>query len=260
MAITKLKALGVTDGTLTNTQINASAAIAKSKLGALDIVNADVNASAAIAGSKLTLSNDQITRDNLDTKLNQLEPVWTDMVTLSSANHTHQIIDEYGRRVNAQNGNNGPSGRARIRGETGTGNFRVKFQLGTLWGWSEIHFAVPSNYNDATKHNGGQYPTYHTSSQPSGKVHFFVANNGSNNIRYFNYWNGSSVSTQSTVSGGTSNTMNIWRSDGTIYWYDSSSTHTLATSSTDNFIVYAGLQSPAWVRLLDVSSYSGKAQ
>ena len=52
MAITKLKALGVTDGTLTNTQINASAAIAKSKLAALDIVNADINASAAIVRSK----------------------------------------------------------------------------------------------------------------------------------------------------------------------------------------------------------------
>ena len=54
MAITKLKALGVTDGTLTNTQINASAAIAKTKLAALDIVNADVNASAAIASSKVS--------------------------------------------------------------------------------------------------------------------------------------------------------------------------------------------------------------
>ena len=53
MAITKLRALGVTDGTLTNTQINASAAIAKTKLAALDIVNADVNASAAIAQSKM---------------------------------------------------------------------------------------------------------------------------------------------------------------------------------------------------------------
>ena len=53
MAITKLKALGVTDGTLTNTQINASAAIAKTKLAALDIVNADVNASAAIAATKV---------------------------------------------------------------------------------------------------------------------------------------------------------------------------------------------------------------
>ena len=259
MAITKLKALGVTDGTLTNTQINASAAIAKTKLASLNIVNADINASAAIAGSKLTLSNDQITRDNLDTKLNQLEPVWTDMVIFNSANHTHQIIDEYGRRVQAQNGNNGPSGRARIKGETGTGNFRIKFQLGSLWGWSELQLTSPSNYNDATKHNGGDYPTYHTSTQPSGLKHFFVANNSSNNLRYYTYWNGSSSSSQ-TISGGTSNTMNIWRSDGTLYWYDSSSTHTIATSSTDNFIVYAGLQSPSWVRLLDVSSYAGKAQ
>ena len=53
MAITKLRALGVTDGTLTNTQINASAAIAKSKLASLDIVNADINASAAIATTKV---------------------------------------------------------------------------------------------------------------------------------------------------------------------------------------------------------------
>ena len=53
MAITRLRALGVTDGTLTNTQINASAAIAKTKLAALDIVNADVNASAAIVQSKM---------------------------------------------------------------------------------------------------------------------------------------------------------------------------------------------------------------
>ena len=60
MAITRLRALGVTDGTLTNTQINASAAIAKTKLAALDIVNADVNASAAIVSSKLgTLSGAQ---------------------------------------------------------------------------------------------------------------------------------------------------------------------------------------------------------
>ena len=65
MAITKLKALGVTDGTLTNTQINASAAIAKTKLAALDIVNADVNASAAIASTKMatTITSGSATQD-----------------------------------------------------------------------------------------------------------------------------------------------------------------------------------------------------
>ena len=39
MSITKIKALGVTDGTLTNTQINASAAIAQSKMAALTGAN-----------------------------------------------------------------------------------------------------------------------------------------------------------------------------------------------------------------------------
>jgi len=44
----------IVDGTIVNADINASAAIAKSKLASLDIVNADVNASAAIAGSKIS--------------------------------------------------------------------------------------------------------------------------------------------------------------------------------------------------------------
>jgi len=65
MAITKLKALGVTDGTLTNTQINARAAIAKTKLASLDIVNADINASAAIATTKMaaTVTSGSATQD-----------------------------------------------------------------------------------------------------------------------------------------------------------------------------------------------------
>jgi hypothetical protein len=45
----------IADGVITNAKINASAAIAKTKLASLDIVNADVNASAAIAQSKLSL-------------------------------------------------------------------------------------------------------------------------------------------------------------------------------------------------------------
>ena len=43
----------VSSGSIANADIDASAAIAKSKLASLDIVNADVNASAAIAKSKL---------------------------------------------------------------------------------------------------------------------------------------------------------------------------------------------------------------
>ncbi len=53
MALSKITAASITDNSITNTQINSSAAIAKTKLAALDIVNADVNASAAIVQSKM---------------------------------------------------------------------------------------------------------------------------------------------------------------------------------------------------------------
>ena len=53
MALSKITAASITDNSITNTQINSSAAIAKAKLASLDIVNADINASAAIASTKL---------------------------------------------------------------------------------------------------------------------------------------------------------------------------------------------------------------
>jgi hypothetical protein len=60
----KMEVVGIVDigqivvpgtGVILNEHVNASAAIAKTKLASLDIVNADVNASAAIAQSKLSL-------------------------------------------------------------------------------------------------------------------------------------------------------------------------------------------------------------
>lgn len=47
-----------TAGSVVDASVSASAAIAKSKLAALDIVNADVNAAAAIAETKLSLASD----------------------------------------------------------------------------------------------------------------------------------------------------------------------------------------------------------
>jgi len=56
--------LKVADGGITNTQVNASAAIAYSKLNLSNsIVNADINASAAIAYSKLSLTNSIVNAD-----------------------------------------------------------------------------------------------------------------------------------------------------------------------------------------------------
>ncbi len=53
MALTQITEKGIKDGEIVNADVNASAAIAKSKLASLDIVNADVNASAAIANTKI---------------------------------------------------------------------------------------------------------------------------------------------------------------------------------------------------------------
>ena len=60
----------VADGGIANAQISNSAAIAKSKLAALDLVNADINASAAIAVSKLAAST--ISGKALGTNLDNL--------------------------------------------------------------------------------------------------------------------------------------------------------------------------------------------
>ena len=61
---------------ITNAEINASAAIAKSKLANLDIVNADINASAAIALTKLATSG---TPNN--TNFLRGDGAWTTVVT-----------------------------------------------------------------------------------------------------------------------------------------------------------------------------------
>ena len=53
MTLTQITEKGIKDGEIVNADINASAAIAKSKLASLDIVNGDINASAAIARSKV---------------------------------------------------------------------------------------------------------------------------------------------------------------------------------------------------------------
>jgi hypothetical protein len=58
ITIDMVDALGrISDDLITNAKINSAAAIAKSKLGALNIVNADVDSAAAIAKSKLAALN-----------------------------------------------------------------------------------------------------------------------------------------------------------------------------------------------------------
>lgn len=78
----------ISNGTIVDADINASAAIAKTKLAALAIVNADVDASAAIAESKLNLASDAAagtaSRRTLGTGATQAMPGSTRLDTITS--------------------------------------------------------------------------------------------------------------------------------------------------------------------------------
>jgi len=81
MALTQITEKGIKDGEIVNADINASAAIAKSKLAALDIVNADINSSAAIAGSKIT----PVFTSNIEVQNN------APGITFTDSNDSHQF-------------------------------------------------------------------------------------------------------------------------------------------------------------------------
>lgn len=80
----------VADGAITNAKINASAAIAYSKLNlAGSILNADINASAAIAYSKLSLSNSILNAD-----INSAAAIaWSKLATSTDINTSGQVVD-----------------------------------------------------------------------------------------------------------------------------------------------------------------------
>ena len=97
MALTTVNSDGLKDGSIVNADIKSDAAIAKTKLAALDIVNADINASAAIAKSKLAALNigasdivdDTITEAKLDI---HAAPSGTDKVLGYTSNGMEWIV------------------------------------------------------------------------------------------------------------------------------------------------------------------------
>lgn len=125
MAITKLKALGVTDGTLTNTQINASAAIASSKLtmptgSVLQTLSAtitDVRTMQTLSWADITGLSLNITPSATANKI-----LITGFVTLCGAIDTTPMIAIY-----AGSGHVGSaSGGNRTSGHTGLGYWYIQ--------------------------------------------------------------------------------------------------------------------------------------
>tara|TARA_Y100000766_G_scaffold35437_1_gene25254 strand:- start:15592 stop:16236 length:645 start_codon:yes stop_codon:yes gene_type:complete len=151
MAITKLKALGVTDGTLTNTQINASAAIAKTKLAALDIVNADINASAGIVFSKLSGVTNGITEAD--------EWRWND--STNSANNVTGTLTTWERNDNSfEKIGTGMTVSSGIFSFPSTGKYLINFHL---YVYSNSFTRVNDMYAQVTNDNSNYYTNmYHS--------------------------------------------------------------------------------------------------
>ena len=95
MTLTQITEKGIKDGEIVNADINASAAIAKSKLASLDIVNGDINSSAAIAGSKINPSfTSNITITNTHPKIFLTDSNNTSDFSIQNENGNLNFYDE----------------------------------------------------------------------------------------------------------------------------------------------------------------------
>ena len=153
-------------------------------------------------------------------------PFFGDIILSSEvADGTNAFMSENGRRLTANNGNNGPYAMGRMRGVF-TGQFECEFKLGHSWGWSQaiatsaiqmeaLHKFPSGNPYNAFATNTGQLVA-------SGNPYaFFGIRNNNSNQRWDCFmnstFNGSQTvhTTQNGIPFSTGHV--IWReSDGTI--------------------------------------------
>jgi hypothetical protein len=152
------------------------------------------------------------------------------------------------RRIDVNNGNNGPSAQAILRGYL-IGEFQIRFYLGYRWGWSEfILVDVKQAYE--SKYLGG-------AGSNINKNLYRVLNNNSNNISsYIGY---DSAGTQTVSVNGTSYsegaTWVMWREqDGNIYAKDPGGTSRNLGKFVGPMVAMSGSQSPHMLEIRDVWS------
>ena len=152
------------------------------------------------------------------------------------------------RRIDVNNGNNGPSAQGMLRGYL-IGEFQIRFYLGYRWGWSELVLIdVKQAYE--SKYLGGAGSTIQ-------KNIYRVMNNNSNNIA--NYVAYDSAGTQTTQTTGTAysegNSWVMWRQqDGNIYVKDPGGTSRNLGKFVGPMVAMSGSQSPYVLEIRDVWS------
>ena len=170
-----------------------------------------------------------------------LAPYWEDLQYTGGGNSGYSFITNYGSKIIALNGNNGPSCAARIRGTSGHGDFLIRWVPSYAWGFAGIQ-AI----DVAANPHLGQPGSGLTMSQPAGFTVIQALNNSSNNVRYINYWNGSSASVLVNANSGTNGGIwKMWRIGGVLKINDTNATTTvIASGDTRDYYFVNGAQSP----------------
>jgi len=171
----------------------------------------------------------------------QLAPFWENIEYSNSGNTGHTFITNYGTKISASNGNNGPSAIAKLRGSTGHGDFLIRWVPGYFWGFSGIRVG-----DLAGSPHVGQPGAGLTQNNPPGFTYYQFLNNSSNNVRYIHKWDGSTATILQNASGGTNGVeWSFWRISGVTKVNDGSATTTLQSSGdTRDYYISNNSQSP----------------
>jgi hypothetical protein len=245
------------DGTLNTSDVSGLGALAAlNTVGTSQIDDSAITngklAADGLDASKLTtgtlpiaqIADGSITQAKVNDNAGGLRPEWTE-IRFNGYQVTDSVL-ETPNKIFINNGNNGSSASGRLQGSA-KGVFRVRFELGFLWGWSEF-ILYPRDLWDASA-------SASMDMEPAGRTAIKVMNNSSNNLRLGNLWTGSGSTTQWLTQGGTTAVWTAWRdSSNDIRIFDGSTT-TLVTNSSEEFVVLSGLQSPHYTRIYEAGSY-----
>lgn len=203
----------------------------------------------SLPSAAVTPADGSIGLSKLTADAGGLRPQWADIRYTSGNGPTFRATDQYNTRLYVSNGNNGASARGRLHGSA-KGSFRIMFQLGYEWGWSEF-ILYPRDLWEAT--TGASPSTF----EPAGRHMLRIMNNSpsGNNARLGYWWGGSGSTTTWLSSTGTTSIWTAWRdSSNNIRVHDGSSTYLVATSS-EEFVVLSGSQSPHYTSIIEAGSY-----
>ena len=197
------------------------------------------------------ISTDAVTGDKIPWHAYDLAPHWENLRLTNGNDYSYDWFGSGTGKLQALNGNNGPSCEARLHGSA-KGDFMVQWTPGYLWGFSAITMTPLANYNNTTGNI--------VSTQPRGMPWLWIANNSSNNVTVIQYWNGYVANnTLVSVTGVNNGRFQLYRKNGTIKVWRHSDSTTIPDVFHQDMVIMGGNQSPYSIQIHSAQNitYSG---